>query len=424
VRVAIRAVRSVAGRGNNDGAAAISGFDAADDRVVRLIAPPSSPRGATRTSDSPTTTMRFPPILRYFALILAFAGPAPAQDTSAETLTKVDALFAPWDSEEDPGMAVGIIHDGELVYAKGFGLANVELGVFNDSDVLYRIGSTSKQFTATAIALLALDGKLDVEAPLTDYFPEFSANDPPVLVRHLVHHSSGIPDYIGIQFASGGGPKAWFTPEQSLEVLSTAELEFVPGSQFSYSNSNYLLLGELVRRVSGQSLRDFAHKRIFDPLDMHASRYQDRHDEVIIGRSHGYSPQREEGRGAWKVDITHLDHVGDGGVFTTIEDLAKWDANFYDNQLGYDEQLLELLHTRRALNDGELHSYAMGLGIGTHRGLSTVSHSGGWVGYLAEMVRFPEQRLTVIVLANQTSVSPSQLALSAADLCLAEVYEE
>jgi len=355
---------------------------------------------------------------------LALAAPDTTPDTSPEALKKVDQLFTRWDAFGEPGMAVGIIHDGDLVYAKGFGLANLEVGMQNGPDVLYRIGSTSKQFTATAVALLALDGKLDLDAPLTKYFPTFAEHEPPVLIRHLVHHTSGIPDYIFIQFESGGGSKAWFTPEQSLAVVATAELEFMPGSRFSYSNSNYLLMAELVRRTSGQTLRDFARERLFDPLGMEDTRFQDRHDEMIVGRSHGYSRQTEEGRGEWKVDITHLDHVGDGGVFTSIRDLAKWDANFYDNQLGHGAALLDLLHTQGELTDGETLPYAMGLVIGSHKGLRTVSHGGSWVGYLAEMVRFPDQGLTVIVLANQTSMNPSQVALQAADICLEDVYPE
>ena len=131
--------------------------------------------------------------------------PVSAQDTSAEALEKVDALFETWNEFDKPGMAVGIVSRGELVYAKGFGMANLETGMPNGPDILYRIGSNSKQFTATAITLLELDEQLDLDAPLTKYFPEFTKQDPPVLVRHLLHHTSGIPDYVGIQFRSGGG---------------------------------------------------------------------------------------------------------------------------------------------------------------------------------------------------------------------------
>ncbi len=353
---------------------------------------------------------------------LLLLAPALPQDTSPEALKEVDALFQTWNEYDTPGMAVGIIHEGELVYEKGFGMANLETGMANGPEVPYRIGSTSKQFTAMSVTLLELDGKIDLDAPLTKYFPEFTANEPPVLVRQLIHHTSGIPDYIGIQFRAGGGWKAWFTPEQSLQVIAKAELEFTPGSKFSYSNSNYLLMGMLVERTSGKTLRDFARERIFDPLGMDETRYQDRHDEVIVGRSHGYSRQQEENRGDWKVDITHLDHVGDGGVFTTIQDLAKWDANFYENKLGHGQELLDAMHAPGILNGGEVLPYARGLGHKLHRKLPTVSHGGAWVGYLAEMVRFPEQRLTVIVLANQTECSPTQLALKAADICLADVY--
>lgn len=366
--------------------------------------------------------MRCPSLLAVLVLSASLAAPLAGQDTSPEAFKKVDALFEAWDAFGQPGMAVGIILDGELVYGKGFGMANLEVDLPNGPDVIYRIGSTSKQFTAASVSLLALDGKIDFEAPITKYFPEFSQHEPPVLVRHLVHHISGIPDYIGIQFRSGGGSKAWFTPAQSLKVLTTAELEFTPGSKFSYSNSNYLMLAELVRRTSGMNLREFAQARIFGPLGMHMTHFQDRHDEVVFGRSHGYSRQDEKDRGEWKVDITHLDHVGDGGVFTTVEDLVKWDANFYDNQLGHGQEFLDLMHTRGVLNNGETIPYARGLGLKLHRGLPTVSHGGAWVGYLAEMVRFPEQRFSVIVLANQTSVSPTTLARKVSDICLEELY--
>ncbi len=361
------------------------------------------------------------------ALLLASALLAPSsfgQDLSPGALERVDRVFAVEDAFGAPGMAVGIYSGGELVYAKGFGMANLEVGLENGPDVLYRIGSTSKQFTATAVALLVLDGKLDLDAALTEHFPEFGANDPPIRVRDLLHHTSGIPDYINLQFRTGGGRQAWFTPAQSLEVLAHAALEFEPGTRFSYSNSNYLLLAELVQRVSGQTLRDFARERIFDPLGMDATRFQDRHDEVIVGRSHGYSPQTEEGRGNWKVDITHLDHVGDGGVFTSIEELAKWDANFYDNRLGHGDALLELLQTRGVLSNGETTTYAMGLGIATYRGLPTVSHGGSWVGYRAELLRFPEQHFSVAVLANHASAQPTSLARRVAEICLADAMTE
>ncbi|MFT7485185.1 MAG: CubicO group peptidase (beta-lactamase class C family) [Candidatus Paceibacteria bacterium] len=355
---------------------------------------------------------------------LALSAPLLAQDTSPEALNQVRGLFERWNDFGQPGMAVGIIHDGDLVFAEGFGMANLEVGSENGPEVLYRIGSTSKQFTATAISLLALDGKLELDAPLNKYLPTFVDYKPPVTVRQLVNHTSGLPDYINIQFSQGGGGKAWFTPKQTLAVLSTADLEFTPGSRYAYSNSNYFLMGELVQRASGKSLRDFARERIFNPLGMDDTRFHDRHDEVIEGRSHGYSRQTESGRGEWKVDITHLDHVGDGGVFTTIEDLAKWDANFYGNKLGHGQALLDLLHRQGVLNDGETIAYASGLNIGSNRGLRTVTHGGSWVGYLAAMDRYPDQRFTVIVLANQTSANPAQLSRQVADICLKGLFTE
>ena len=183
-----------------------------------------------------------------------------------------------------------------------------------------------------------------------------------------MHHTSGLPDYIDLQFAELGSAKAWFTVEDSLETLRAAQLDFQPGARYEYSNSNYLLLGQIVQRASGKSLRELARERIFEPLGMEDTSFHDRHDQVVVGRSHGYSRMDEEGRGAWRVDITTLDHVGDGGVFTTIGDMAKWIANFADNRLGHGQAFLDLMHERGELATGEELDYAFGLMHGEHAG--------------------------------------------------------
>ncbi len=351
-------------------------------------------------------------------LLVGFSIPGVAQEVSAEQRRRVDTIFSRWDDFDKPGMAVGVIRNGSLILADGYGQANLETGLGNGPDVIYRIGSTSKQFTAACVALLALDGKLELGADIRTFFPEFPARDPAITVRHLIHHTSGLPDYIDLQFKAAGSGKAWFKPKDSLAAIAGAASEFAPGERFSYSNSNYLLLGEIVRNASSLSLRDFARARIFEPLGMESTHFHDRHDEVVVGRSHGYSPQPEKGRGDWRVDITTLDHVGDGGVFTTIEDLARWDANFKDNTLGHGPALLELMHTRGRLRDGSELDYAFGLIHGTLRGLKTVHHGGSWVGYRAQLLRIPGAALTVIVLSNQTTGNVTALAQAVTDVFL------
>lgn len=347
------------------------------------------------------------------ALLLAFLAGVPGAD---ELTDRVDEVFAAYDTDDAPGMSVAVLRDGQTLYARGYGLASLEYGIPNGPETVFRIGSTSKQFTATCIAMLALRGELDLDADVRTWFPAMHEYESPVTVRHLVHHTSGIRDYIELETLAWGRGELCVTPQQSIAAIERQRgLAFAPGERYQYSNSNYLLLGEIVRRVSGETLAEFAEARVFGPLGMENSHYQDRHDRVVANRAFGYS---QGPGGEWRLDITTLDHVGDGSVFTTVRDLALWDANFYGNRLEGGEELLPLMHTTGVLNDGSELDYAFALGIDTYRGLRTVSHGGAWVGYRAQMTRFPDQRFTVICLANRSDVNPSTLCLRVADVYL------
>jgi CubicO group peptidase (beta-lactamase class C family) len=345
----------------------------------------------------------------------SIAAPATGQDGGAasgeEAAGLLDGVFAQWDKPDSPGMSVAVIYDGRILYERGFGMANLEHGVPNGPDTIFRIGSTSKQFTAACIAMLALRGDLDLDADVRTIIPELPAWETPVAIRNLVRHTSGIPDYVGLMVAAGHELDDHVTPKDTLEVLAGAdELEFTPGSRFSYSNTNYFLLSQVVERVSGQSLRLFAHEHIFEPLDMDRTHYHDRYNEVVAGRADGYVP--EAGGGRWSVSNTTWEHVGDGGVFTTVRDMAKWDAIFYDNPLEGGPELIEMITSLEPLTDGSASPYAFGLVLGKELGQPSVSHSGGWVGFRADMVRLPERKITVVVLSNCATANPSQLARS------------
>jgi CubicO group peptidase (beta-lactamase class C family) len=339
-------------------------------------------------------------------LCLALAAtPAPLpQDDVPAWLSRAEEVLLDFDRDDAPGMTVAIVHDGELLFAEGFGLAGLEHGVPNAADTVFRIGSTSKQFTAACIALLALEGKLALEDDVRAHVPELPDRGVHIEVQDLVHHTSGIQDYVNILVKEGRALEG-VTPAESLADIAAAELLFAPGEHWEYSNSNYLLLGFIVERVSGKPLREFAHERIFEPLGMTSTHFHDRHDHVVPNRAFGYSPVD----GAFRLDITTMDHVGDGGVFTTVEDLARWDANFYDPVVGGPE-LLELRHRVGTLADGTPHGYAFGLSVAELDGRRVVSHGGSWVGYRAEMMRFPEERLTVICLASRGDANPTGIA--------------
>ena len=347
------------------------------------------------------------------AALLALAPALRAQDGAA-ALARV---FADWDGPDRPGCAVAVTYDGQILFEAGFGLADLEQGTPNTPGTIFRIGSTSKQFTAACIGLLALRGELDLDAPVGTWIDELPAFDVQPTLRQMVHHTSGLPDYVELHLADGVELADHVTAADTLERLGRVQqLDFEPGHGWAYSNTNYFLLGEIVRRVSGRSLRAFAHDELFAPLGMTATHYQDRHDELVPGRANGYS--RDPG-GPWSKHNTTWEQVGDGGVFTSVRDLVRWERFWLDpSLLPEGPALAELMLEPVALEQPGVPAYAFGLMLEPFDGLPAVSHAGGWVGFTAEMLRLPEQKLAVIVLANSSEAQPPQLARRVARLLL------
>jgi len=354
-------------------------------------------------------------LLWIFLFITFLVSIAPAD----EKTDKVDKLFSKWDSTVSPGAALAIIKDGKIIYKRGYGMANLEHNIPITSTSVFRIGSTSKQFTASCIAILALQGKISLDDDIRKYIPKLPNYQKPITVRHLVHHTSGIRDYLTLADIAALPNDYFYTPEDTVELLSRQKgSNFPPGEEHLYSNSGYFLLGVLVERASGKSLNDFAQTHIFKPLGMKNTHFHDDHTMVVKNRADGYSPQKK----GFRIDMTTLDHVGDGGVFTTVEDLFLWDQAFYSYKLG--KELMELIQTPGMLNNGEKLDYAFGLDINEYKGLKRVSHGGSFVGFRAHMARFPEQKFTVVCLANLGTINPSRLCLQVADIYLADKLEK
>lgn len=331
----------------------------------------------------------------------------------------IDALFARFDSTRGPGCAVAVYRGGEVVFARGYGMANLEHGVPITPRTVFRIGSVSKQFTAACIATLALDGTISLDDDVRRWVPELPDLGA-VTVRHLVHHTSGIRDYLTLFGVAGYGDQDWYSLDDVLQMLSRQRaLDFAPGERHAYSNSGYLLLGEIVHRASGSTIREFAARRIFGPLGMTRTFFNDDTDQVVVDRAAGYV---RDGDG-YRISMTTLDLVGDGGVFTTVEDLAKWDEAFYPRS-AEDGRLRDLMLTRGVLADGTELDYAFGLSHGRHRGLKTIEHGGAFVGFRAQMVRFPDEHTTVVVLANTPGVDPETRCLEVADVVLAGRFSD
>jgi CubicO group peptidase (beta-lactamase class C family) len=337
-----------------------------------------------------------------------------------EALTdRVDALFVEWDRPGSPGCALGVIREGQLVYACGYGMANLDYDVPLTPDSVFYIASTSKQFTAASILLLAQRGDLSLEDNIRKYVPEIPWYDHPITVRHLVHHTSGLRDYLTLMDLAGKSHEDYFDLADAIESLTQQKgLNFPPGEQYLYCNSGYALLAEIVKRVSGQSLREFAQETIFGPLGMAATHFDDDHKTVVKNRVISYGYRKG---GGFQRYLKSFDAVGSGGLLTTVNDLYLWDRNFYDQRLGGSDFISQML-TRGRLNNGRALNYAFGLEHGEYRGLKTVAHPGSMLGFRTQMLRFPEQRLSVICLANLDTINPGRLAHQVADIYLAAAF--
>lgn len=351
---------------------------------------------------------------------LAVLAAAPAFLAADETTDKVDKLFAAWDKTTSPGAALAVIKDGKIIYERGYGMAKLEDGIVNTPDKVFDIGSVSKQFTATCVAMLIREGKVGLDDDIRKYLPEMPAYEKPVTVSHLLHHTSGLRDYNALLSLAGFRPESDSpTVEEALEVIRRQKkLNYTPGEEYSYTNTGFFLLSQIVERVSGKSLNAFAQERIFKPLGMSKTLFQDDHTQVIKDRATGYS----QGEKGFTISLSNWDETGDGNVYTTVRDLYLWDQAFYTGALGKD--LMDMLHTTGVLNSGKKIDYAFGLVVSEHKGLKVVEHGGAWVGFRAAIVRFPEQKFSVVILANLDSIDPSGLAFKVADIYLAGLIKE
>jgi CubicO group peptidase (beta-lactamase class C family) len=327
---------------------------------------------------------------------------------------RVDAVFSGFTSNT-PGCALGVVLDGKLLYEKGYGLASLELGVPITPQTVFDIGSTSKQITAASIVLLAQRGKLSLDDDVRKFIPELPDYGKKITLRHLLHHTSGLRDYIPLLTLAGAQQESVTTDADALAILAKQRgLNFAPGDDYLYSNSNFFLLSIVVKRASGKPLRQFAQENIFGPLHMADTQILDDHTKVIPRKAASYAPGRD---GGFRNVTSNWEQTGDGAVETTVEDLARWDQNFYDPKVG-GQALLREIQTTGVLNNGSPISYALGLNVGEYRGLRRVWHGGAWAGFRTDLMRFPDRHFSVIVVCNVANANPTLLAEKVAEVYL------
>lgn len=336
---------------------------------------------------------------------------------------KVDRLFTQWDKPDSPGCALAIIQNGEIIYKRGYGMANLEYDIPISPSSVFDIASNSKQFTAMCIILLAKQNLLTLDDQLQKYIPEIPQYSQPITLRHLISHTSGLRDYLTLMNMSGIISENSYITEDIISLIARQQsLNFQPGTEQLYCNSGYLLLAEIIKRVSGKSLRLFAEEHIFTPLGMKNTHFHDDFRAIVKNRADAYEPKED---GGFETALSWLDCCGDRQLYTTVEDLLLWDRNFYHNILGdYGQYLIEEIMTVGKLDNGEILSGAFGLQIGYRGGLKTVSHGGSWMGYQSQFIRFPDSQFSVICLANLGTFNPTKLVFEVANLYLEDEYIE
>ncbi|WP_338876281.1 serine hydrolase domain-containing protein [Spirosoma sp. SC4-14] len=328
---------------------------------------------------------------------------------------KIDAVFAEYDKTNTPGCALAILKEGKIIYQRAYGMSNLEYNIAINSSSIFHTASLSKQFTAAALLKLSLDGKLSLTDDIRKYVPEVPAFGHTITLNHLLHHTSGIRDQLDLQWLAGWRDDDLITENDILTMLTRQKaLNFIPGEEYAYCNTGYTLAAIAVKRITGISLRDYADSVFFKPLGMSHTHFHSNHSEIVPNRTSAY---RRDRKGNWKISLPVFDYYGSTSLFTTVEDLAKWDENFYSKKIGGDA-LIKLMRRTGELNDGTPQDYASGLVISTYKGYRTEGHSGADAGYRCNMIRFPDQHFSVIVLANLANISVRSLTDKVVDIFL------
>jgi len=345
------------------------------------------------------------------------AQPLATEPTAAES-ARLDSIFSDFSDPAAPGCALAVVRDGRFAFSRGYGSANLDYGVPIDGRSVFYLASVSKQFTAAAVALAAAEGRISLDDDIRLYIPELPDYGTSITVRQLVHHTSGLRDYLTLISLSGRRGDDHWTDAALLELIARQRgTNFPPGSEYLYSNTGYVLLAEIIGRATDSSLRRYADERIFQPLGMRDTHFHDDAGEIVPRRVIGYA--RDEDGGFRLNHWFAFDKVGDGGLYSTAEDLARWEENFFSGRVG-GAPFLEQMQQRGVLANGDTLQYAFGLMHDTHRGLPTVGHGGGLAGFRTMTLRFPEERFSVVVLCNTPEANSVQLAQRVASVLLGE----
>jgi CubicO group peptidase (beta-lactamase class C family) len=326
----------------------------------------------------------------------------------------LDSLFAPWNRLDSPGAALAVVEGGHVVYAKGYGAAHLEYDIPITPSTVFHVASVSKQFTAFALVLLAAEGRLSLDDDVRTYVPELADFGHRITIRQLAHHTSGLRDQWNLLALAGWRLDDVITREHILKLVERQrELNFPPGAEYLYSNTGYTLMAEIVTRVTGRPFPEWMQDNVFRPLGMASTLFYDDHERIVRNRAYSY---RADGPG-FKKSVLSYANVGATSLFTTVEDMARWVANFGNPTVG-DRTAIETLTQRGVLASGDTISYALGIAVDRYRGHTRMGHSGGDAGYRTYVGYFPDFDVGVIVFSNLASFDPFGLSMRTADIVL------
>ncbi|MFI5187574.1 MAG: serine hydrolase domain-containing protein [Chitinophagales bacterium] len=326
---------------------------------------------------------------------------------------KIDSIFKKWDNYNSPGCSVGIVRNDSLIYAKGYGMANLEYSIRITPETIFHMASISKQFTAYSIVLLVKQGKLQFDDDIHKYLSWFPDLKEKITIRNLLNHTSGIRDQWQLLAIAGTRLDDVITQDQIIKILSKQQaLNFKPGEQYSYSNSGFTMLAEIVKSVTGQTIRQFTDSAIFKPLGMNHTHFHDDYTEIVNNRSYSYD----------RIDSLHYansilsySNAGATSLFTNINDMSKWIMNFYEHKVG-DQKDIEQLTQKGKLNNGKELNYALGISVDSYKGQKEFSHGGADAGYRTFISVFPDLKMGFIIFSNLGDADPWNKANDIANL--------
>jgi YD repeat-containing protein len=359
--------------------------------------------------------------LALLVLLPTLASPSARAGAQAPA-DRVDSAFARLSGPATPGCAVGVARDGRPVLQRAYGMADLEGDRPNVPQTLFEAGSVTKQVTAAAVVLLAVEGRVSLEDDARTLLPELPRYERPITIRHLLTHTSGLRDWGAVAALAGWprGSRAYETPDMLAIVARQRGLNYPPGDHYSYTNSGYSLLPVLVERASGMSFAEFTRTRLFVPLGMTSTQWRDDYTRIVKRRAIAYQPAAAPG--TFRLDMPFESVVGNGGLLTTVDDLLRWTENLETGAVGGPRFLTEM-HRQARLTSGRQIEYASGLFVTSWRGVPEVSHSGSTGGYRAFLARYPRQRLAVAVLCNAAQANATALAHQVADAYLADAVD-